>query len=145
MKALGRFLRSSLKGNFEPYFLIEDDLPGTAAQKIILTETMIRDMYQRGYFDIEPVRINASKEYTVIKILLCLQATPYTCGDTALSISGFPRQLMSEDSVNASKSHPYILHPIATQTNQSKRRMHDPSFWVSVDPPAIRIKVRILP
>lgn len=101
MKALGRFLRSSLKGNFEPYFLIEDDLPGTAAQKIILTETMIRDMYQRGYFDIEPVRINASKEYTVIKILLCLQATPYTCGDTALSISGFPRQLMSEDSVNA--------------------------------------------
>ncbi|XXG95427.1 hypothetical protein Hte_001689 [Hypoxylon texense] len=101
MKALGGFLRLSLKGNFEPYFLVEDDIPGSAAQKVTLTETMIRGMYQRGYLDINPIRINGLKEYTVIKILLCLQATPYACGDTGLPISGFPRQLMSEDGYNA--------------------------------------------
>lgn len=103
MKALGRFLKSNLKGSFEPYFLIEDDIPGSATQKVVLTETMIRGMYQRGYLDINPIRIDALKEHTVIKILLCLQATPYACGDAALPISGFPRQLMSEDSYNTSK------------------------------------------
>ncbi|KAI1770384.1 hypothetical protein F4818DRAFT_450454 [Hypoxylon cercidicola] len=100
MKALGRFLRTSLKGNFEPSFLIEDDIPGSVAQKVALTETMIRGMCQRGYLDIEPIRINALKEHTVVKIMICLQATPYACGDTALPISGFPRQLMSKDGYN---------------------------------------------
>lgn len=125
MKALGRFLKSNLKGSFEPYFLIEDDIPGSATQKVVLTETMIRGMYQRGYLDINPIRIDALKEHTVIKILLCLQATPYACGDAALPISGFPRQLMSEDSYNTTS--------YAQSTLLGQRRSSDDAYQ-SLDP-----------
>ncbi|KAI2468208.1 hypothetical protein F4781DRAFT_399238 [Annulohypoxylon bovei var. microspora] len=100
MKGLGAFFNSSLKGSFEPYFLIEDDMPGSAAQHIVLTEAAIRDMYQQGYFDMEPIQINALKEHAAIKIMLCLQSTPYVSGEMKLPISGFPRQLMCEDAIH---------------------------------------------
>ncbi|XDG06361.1 hypothetical protein ABKA04_005976 [Annulohypoxylon sp. FPYF3050] len=97
MKSLGAFFISGLKGNFEPYFLIEDDIPGGEAQHIVLTEAAIRNMQRQGYFDIEPIQINALKEYAAIKISLCLQSASYVSGEITLPISGFPRQLMSED------------------------------------------------
>lgn len=111
MKGLGAFLRSSLKGSFEPYFMVEDDMPGSAAQQLILTEAAIRNMYQQGYFDMEPIRIDAIKEHTAIKITLCLQAFPYISGEMTLPISGFPRQLMSEDIIHAAPSQSTILSP----------------------------------
>ncbi|OTA56310.1 hypothetical protein K449DRAFT_468503 [Hypoxylon sp. EC38] len=111
MKGLGAFLKSSLKGSFEPYFLVEDDMPGSAAQQLVLTEATIRNMYQQGYFDMEPIRIDATKEHTAIKITLCLQVSPYISGETALPISGFPRQLMSEDIIHAAPSQSTILSP----------------------------------
>ncbi|KAI1453420.1 hypothetical protein F4805DRAFT_443421 [Annulohypoxylon moriforme] len=99
MKGLGAFFKSCLKGNFEPYLLIEDDIPGSAARHIVLTETIIRNMHQQGYFDMEPIRINALKEHGAIKITLCLQSTSYVSGEMRVPISGFPRQLMSEDAI----------------------------------------------
>lgn len=101
MKSLGTFFISGLKGNFEPYFLIEDDIPGGKAQHIVLTETAIRNMQRQGYFDIEPIQINALKEYAAIRISLCLQSASYISGEITLPISGFPRQLMSEDANHA--------------------------------------------
>ncbi|KAI1411011.1 hypothetical protein F5Y13DRAFT_201533 [Hypoxylon sp. FL1857] len=109
MKGLGAFLKLSLKGGFEPYFLVEDDMPGPAAQQLVLTEAAIRNMYQQGYFDMEPIRINAVKEHTTVKITLCLQTTPYPSGETSLPISGFPRQLMSEDTIHPAPSQSALL------------------------------------
>ncbi|OTA77343.1 hypothetical protein M434DRAFT_402358 [Hypoxylon sp. CO27-5] len=111
MKGLGAFLKLSLKGSFEPYFLVEDDMPGSAAQQLVLTEATIRNMYQQGYFDMGPIRIDATKEHTAIKITLCLQVSPYISGETALPISGFPRQLMSEDIIHAAPSQSTIPSP----------------------------------
>ncbi|KAI1374503.1 hypothetical protein F4677DRAFT_426368 [Hypoxylon crocopeplum] len=120
MKGLGTFLRSSLKGNFEPYFLIEDDLPGSAAHPVVLTETMIRDMYQRGYFDIELIQISTIKQHATVKITLCLQTTPYPSGETTLPVSGFPRQLMSEDISHTAPS--YTRSVLLGRSNMEQRQ-----------------------
>ncbi|RYP02992.1 hypothetical protein DL764_005446 [Monosporascus ibericus] len=97
MKALGAFLRSHLKNNFEPYFLIEEDSTRWPARQIILDEQTVDDMRLRGYFDIDNILIYASRENSATKISLGLQTTVYPSGVTVLPISGFPRQLMSED------------------------------------------------
>ncbi|KAI1150309.1 hypothetical protein F4825DRAFT_427320 [Nemania diffusa] len=54
-------------------------------------------MHIQGNFQLEPIRINASREDAEIKISLRLQSAPYSSGVHALLISGFPRRLMSED------------------------------------------------
>ncbi|KAI1446087.1 hypothetical protein F5Y02DRAFT_426089 [Annulohypoxylon stygium] len=120
MKSLGTFFISGLKGNFEPYFLIEDDIPGGKAQHIVLTETAIRNMQRQGYFDIEPIQINALKEYAAIRISLCLQSASYISGEITLPISGFPRQLMSEDANHAGS---YSGFNLLAQQNSCKELM----------------------
>ncbi|KAI1100934.1 hypothetical protein F4804DRAFT_348064 [Jackrogersella minutella] len=117
MKGLGNFLRSRLKGGFEPHFLIEDDMPGSTTQHVVLTETAIRDMCHQGYFDMEPIDINALKEHAAIKITLCLQTDPYPSGEKAVLISGFPRQLMCEDVVNTER--PYM--PLSSSRDGTSR------------------------
>lgn len=97
MKALGGFLRSTIRGDFEPYFLLEEETHRSGARKIPLTETSINHMYLGGYFNIDPIQIRVSKELASTKISLCLQSDPYPSGTPVLPISGFPRQLMSED------------------------------------------------
>jgi hypothetical protein len=98
MKALGEFLRSALRGEFEPYFLLEEEVPRSAPVRVPLSETAVHEMCHRGYFEVEPFRIQCSRELATTKISLCLQNEPYPSGVTVLPISGFPRQLMSEDS-----------------------------------------------
>ncbi|KAI3328065.1 FabD/lysophospholipase-like protein [Xylariaceae sp. AK1471] len=101
MQGLGDFLRALLKGSFEPYFVIEEeDHASSPALGVVLTEAIIRNM-RRGYFDLDPVEIRASKEHSSTRISLCLQMVPYASGSTSLLISGFPRQLMSEDMIRA--------------------------------------------
>jgi hypothetical protein len=97
MKGLGGFLRSTIRGDFEPYFLLEEETHRSGAIKIPLTEASINHMYLRGYFNIDPIQIQVSKELASTKISLCLQSDPYPSGITVLPISGFPRQLISED------------------------------------------------
>ncbi|KAI0169236.1 hypothetical protein GGR52DRAFT_581416 [Hypoxylon sp. FL1284] len=104
MKALGKLLRSYMRGNFEPQFFIEDDVPGSATQQIVLSGTVVRDMHHHGCFDMEPIQISLPNEYATTKIMLRLQPTPYAGGGTAVPISGFPRQLMSEDGGSTSRS-----------------------------------------
>ncbi|KAI2617824.1 hypothetical protein GGR54DRAFT_607089 [Hypoxylon sp. NC1633] len=121
MKGLGSFLRSTLKGSFEPYFLIQDDVPGSAAHPVVLSEAMVRDMYQRGYLDIEPIHISSRREHTAIRISLCLQNTPYASGETTLSISGFPRQLMSEDILRTTTSYVEPTLPRQPKSSDTER------------------------
>ncbi|KAI1079978.1 hypothetical protein F5B20DRAFT_147122 [Whalleya microplaca] len=106
MKGLGEFFRSCLKGSFEPYFQVENGIRDSVTCPIVLTEVMIRDMHKRGYFDMEPIRIDVSKEHSIVRISLCLQAVAYPSGVTVLPISGFPRQLMSENGVHIAPPHP---------------------------------------
>ncbi|KAI0888475.1 uncharacterized protein GGS22DRAFT_198203 [Annulohypoxylon maeteangense] len=131
MKGLGAFLKSSLKGNFEPYLSIEDDIPGSAARHIVLTGSAIRNMHQQGYFDMEPIQINALKEYAAIKITLCLQSTPYVSGEMKLPISGFPRQLMSEDAIHTGL---YPESTFLTRQYSSKKPMSKASASDTIPP-----------
>ncbi|KAI0966660.1 hypothetical protein F4678DRAFT_475768 [Xylaria arbuscula] len=106
IKALAWFLISLLDGDFEPYFLIEeecqenqedqDDAP-QRTRHVILTDSVLQDMHLQGNFQLEHLRINAACEDSNIEISLCLQTNPYSSGVHVLPISGFPRRLMSED------------------------------------------------
>ena len=97
LKALGTFLRAQLKGGFEPYFLIEEDPTRWPAQQVLLDEPTVEDMRVRGYFDLDRVRVRAARENAPTRISIGLQTSAYPSGVTVLPISGFPRQLMSED------------------------------------------------
>lgn len=108
MKALGEFMRSCLRGNFEPFFVVEEDgSPPEDAFQIPMSENMISGMYLRGSFSLSKVRINVSKELSATNIFLCLQTDPYPYStNSVLPISGFPRELISEDSKAQGKFHP---------------------------------------
>ncbi|KAI1371265.1 FabD/lysophospholipase-like protein [Hypoxylon crocopeplum] len=100
LKALGWFLVSRLDGEFEPYFLLEvreEEGAPWPPRQIILTNSVLQDMHLQGNFHLDPVRINAATENAKISISLCLQTCAYPSGVTVLPISGFPRQLMTED------------------------------------------------
>ncbi|KAI0552170.1 hypothetical protein F4679DRAFT_571841 [Xylaria curta] len=100
MKALAWFFISLLDGDFEPYFVLEEEDNDGAVwplRQIVLTESVLQDMHLQGNFQLEPVHIHATHKNSDINISLCLQSAPYTSGAHALPISGFPRRLMSED------------------------------------------------
>ncbi|TGJ84807.1 hypothetical protein E0Z10_g3967 [Xylaria hypoxylon] len=111
IEGLGHALHTCLKGSFKPYFLIEEqDYPSSPALGLILTESVIRNM-RRGYFDLDIIELELSKEHSSINISLCLQTIAYASGATTLPISGFPRQLVSEDSIRvASNTHSALLN-----------------------------------
>lgn len=99
MKSLGEFLRTCLRGDFEPCFVVED-AGSDEAVKIPLREARLNDMYLRGTFKLNRIRIVVSKELSTTNIFLCLRtdSEPYPHSSNALlPISGFPRELMSED------------------------------------------------
>ncbi|KAL0780116.1 hypothetical protein CaCOL14_004599 [Colletotrichum acutatum] len=100
MKYIGEFLRTCLRGDFEPYFVVEETgtLPDDAS-KIPVLEASITDMYLRGTFKLKRIRVVVSKELSTTNIFLCLRTELYPHSSNAfLPISGFPRELMSEDS-----------------------------------------------
>ncbi|KAI0124847.1 hypothetical protein BJ170DRAFT_478611 [Xylariales sp. AK1849] len=101
MKQLGYFLRSCLRNDFEPYFVIEEDKgPGTVKKRYI-TENMIHDMVLRGTFNVQQIEVEVSKELSVTTMGLCLHSDPDPSSpDNALPLSGFPRELMTEDGRN---------------------------------------------
>lgn len=100
MKALGEFLRSTIRGEFEPYFLLEEEVPRSEPIRIPISETAVHDMCHRGMFEVETLYIQVQRELATTRISLCLQGEPYPSGVSVLPISGFPRQLISEDNVN---------------------------------------------
>lgn len=98
MKALGEFLRKYLRGTFEPYFIVSEESSPNNSIKLSITESMISDMCLRGSFNPSKIRIYMSKELSTTNISLCLQTEPYPLSaDSNLPISGFPRELVSED------------------------------------------------
>jgi hypothetical protein len=98
MKALGRYILDCMKGSFEPYFTVQEDRKYENAQKVPISEDVLKDMYIRGRFIMEPIHITVSKQLSKTTIYLCLQegSYPYS-GDSNLPLSGFPRTLMTEE------------------------------------------------
>jgi len=98
MKALGESLRKYLRGTFEPYFIVSEEGSPNNILQLPITESMISDMCLRGSFNPSKILIYISKELSTTNISLCLQAEPYPFStDSTLPISGFPRELVSED------------------------------------------------
>jgi hypothetical protein len=97
-KALGRYLVKCFKGNFEPYFVIEDSQSWDTIQKLPITEEIVKDMVLKGRFIMDRVQIVVVKQLAEISISLCLQDDGYPfASNSHLPISGFPRPLMIED------------------------------------------------
>jgi hypothetical protein len=98
MKALGRYILDSMNGNFEPYFIVQENRNFDNVQKVPITEDLMRDMYVRGRFSMDRFPVSVSKQLSSTTIFLCLQEGPYPySGDSNLPISGFPRTLMTEN------------------------------------------------
>jgi hypothetical protein len=97
MKALGRYILDRVKGSFEPYFTVQEDRKYENAQ-VPISEDVLKDMYIRGRFIMEPIHITVSKQLSKTTIYLCLQEGSYPhSGDSNLPLSGFPRTLMTEE------------------------------------------------
>ncbi|KAI1119643.1 hypothetical protein F5Y14DRAFT_396046 [Nemania sp. NC0429] len=104
VEGLGHFLHACVKGSFTPYFVIEEqDQPASPALAVFLTEAIIRNV-RRGYFDLDIIELDLSRENSSINISLCLQTVPYSSGAISLPISGFPRELIREDSIPVASS-----------------------------------------
>jgi hypothetical protein len=100
LKALGWLLVSisCLEGDFEPYFLLEEDKMRSPARQISLTQTILQDMHFHGHFELEPLSIKVLDETSEVSLSLALHTAPYPSGSTVLPISGFPRRIMAEPS-----------------------------------------------
>lgn len=108
MKGLGHFFRGCLQGTFEPHFVLEEiGNPTQGTQKIPIGEEIISQMYMRGIFKMEDLRVAVSKDISAFQISLCVQPKAYSLSCTAfLPISGFPRQLIIEDNeIQGRNSH----------------------------------------
>jgi hypothetical protein len=98
MKALGRYILDYMRGSFEPYFIVQEGRIYENAQKVPISEDVLKEMYIRGRFIMEPIHIAVSKQLAKTAIYLCLQEESYPhSGDSNLPLSGFPRTLMTED------------------------------------------------
>lgn len=96
---MGEFLRGCLGAQFEPFFVVEEQGYHDGDIRIIITETIISDMCFRGTFPLGRIRIQMSKELAVTTISLSLQKKSYPpSADALLPISGFPRELVTEES-----------------------------------------------
>ncbi|KAK8118120.1 uncharacterized protein PG998_006401 [Apiospora kogelbergensis] len=96
MKGLGHFLLRCARGNFLPYFIIQDDEDETYPIKF--TNNTLTDMETRGVFILERIDLRLSAENSTTQISLVLQSDTYPHLDnTHIPISGFPRRLVSED------------------------------------------------
>lgn len=109
MKGLGEFLRSCLRNDFSPYFKIqEDEVRAFDVVKIPMGENLITDMCLRGSFKLSRIHVFVSKELANTTISLCLSEDSYPySSNSLLPISGFPRELITEDA----KNHGRLNHP----------------------------------
>lgn len=102
MKALGKFFLKFLTADFTPYFVIQEDRKVETSRKVPISEQCINEMYIRGRFEMDRIRITTSRQLSATTILLCLQESPYPhSNDSNLPISGFPRTLMAEDTIDS--------------------------------------------
>lgn len=102
MKALGEFLRNCLRNDFSPYFIVqEDEAKNVDVIKVPVGENLITDMCLRGSFKLNRIRVFVSKELATTTISLCLSEDSYPYSTNSfLPISGFPRELITEDTKN---------------------------------------------
>ena len=102
MKALGKYLHKYLTVEFTPYFVIQEDRRPEMSRKVVISEQCISEMIVRGRFDLDRIPITTSKQLSSTTISLCLQESPYpNSSDSYLPISGFPRTLMTEDTIHS--------------------------------------------
>lgn len=109
MKALGEFLRNCLRNDFSPYFIIqEEDAKNVDVIKVPVGENLITDMCLRGSFKLSRIHVFVSKELatTIISLFLSEDSYPYSA-NSFLPISGFPRELVTEDA----KNHGTLSYP----------------------------------
>ncbi|KAF2475025.1 uncharacterized protein BDR25DRAFT_280671 [Lindgomyces ingoldianus] len=95
LKQLGRFFRKQQRIDFQPYFDIWNGLPQHAKQKVSLTEAVIERMASHGEFNIGETNIMSTADCkTDIRLYFF---GPSSNGVQGYSISGFPRDFLSED------------------------------------------------
>lgn len=112
MKGLGDFLKSYFREESQPIFYLERDYRWRDEAKavsearrhtmIVIKETTIDEMRERGVFSLPLDEITLSSTITTIRLSLRLQLhMTYSNGDKHLSISGSPQILDAEKLMEA--------------------------------------------
>ena len=112
MKGLGDFLKSYFREESQPIFCLERDYgwrdeaeavsEPPRHTEIVIKETTIDEMRERGVFSLPLDEITLSSTITTIRLSLRLQRyMSYSNGDEHLSISGSPQILDAEKLMEA--------------------------------------------
>ncbi|KAI0143270.1 hypothetical protein BJ166DRAFT_87666 [Pestalotiopsis sp. NC0098] len=147
LKALGWLLVSTscLEGDFEPYFLLEEDKTRLPVRQIVLTQTTLQDMHFHGHFELEPITVNVLDETSEVSLSLAMHTSPYPSGSTMLPISGFPRRIMADVAGEASApmgAGRSALGMHKAPSKSSLRSMVPPAPISPVSPPPPYLKER---
>ncbi|KAL7784152.1 hypothetical protein V8C37DRAFT_420748 [Trichoderma ceciliae] len=128
LKGLGRILQNSVRGEFVPFFLLQENhrLNDRKGRRVDIRRKIIKKMYKRGLFKFpERIDLNVAHHSSETNISLCLWPDNYQYGaDRSLSqdparllppISGFPRQFY----------HPQKLFSPGNEDDYDKDRYFD--------------------
>ncbi|KAK5360276.1 hypothetical protein LTS13_010366 [Exophiala xenobiotica] len=103
MRELGHLLRQQQIPGYQPFFTIKEQAGDVDSNKVFITESMIEDMIRRAEFRFDKtVEIEVPNQLTMTTIYLALyERRSFEPG--LYPISGFPRCLVMEDSMNATR------------------------------------------
>ncbi|KAK3379099.1 hypothetical protein B0T24DRAFT_716735 [Lasiosphaeria ovina] len=105
IKGLGQILRNCYNGDFEPFFLLQENygLADETYKEFAIPPATLDDMCRRGLFDMSTeVTVEASIHSSATRMALCLQEHSYLKSgvpqaERYLSISGFPREIFTQE------------------------------------------------
>ncbi|KAK3389280.1 hypothetical protein B0H63DRAFT_537088 [Podospora didyma] len=105
LKGLGHFFRSCFRGDFEPFFLLQENYHASdeTCKEIAIPLATLDDMCNRGTFHLPAeITIEGSSQPSTTRIALRLQENNYLSGgrvqaESYLSISGFPREMFAQE------------------------------------------------
>ncbi|KAF2814425.1 uncharacterized protein BDZ99DRAFT_555088 [Mytilinidion resinicola] len=118
LRALGDFLHLQQRRDFQPYFEVEEDNVQAEIRKIVISEGSIQRMQTHAAFELDVGDMKVSKRTAQVSISLFLGSK--AVGKTP--ISGFPRQLMIEDSAKFAQPPPDETEPENLVPKKKSRR-----------------------
>ena len=142
MRELGDYFRHQQISGYQPYFSVKDQMhdPDTyqasdgtlqtvkalTLAKVLITEKMIEEMMNRVEFCFdEPIEIDVPSPLSSTTIYLSMRGV-YTDQSNLYPISGFPRYLITEDTVNGTSSA-WALRALLLTSTQKLALTSEPS------------------
>ena len=107
---MGHYIRKHQKPNFQPFFRVQEVKYIESAQNIYVTDSIIREMTDRGLFYLGTIVIPVTSKSSLLSMDLHmtenLRNSPKCLG---FPISGFPRSLADSEPLMKASKLPYPI------------------------------------